>query len=377
MTTPALRVAFCCNTAFGVANFRSGVIRSLLQRGHRVIVVAPEDEEYSEQLRALGAEFVPWAVSGRSASPLGELSALRGLVRIYAELRPDLAFHFTIKAVIYGAIAGRLNRVPFVSVITGLGYVFLNAGWVSRISRALYANTLKWSREVWFLNDDDRESFERLGLLRRVRVRILPGEGVDMQHFGPVPLPCTTAQGHVVIFLMVARLLKDKGVLEYIEAARILRRAHANARCQLLGPADADNPSAISRSQVDGWVAEGIVEYLGVARDVRLALAGADCIVLPSYREGMPRSLLEGAAMARAVVTTDVPGCRDVVVAGETGLLCRVRDPADLASRLNDMVSLGAEQLVEMGQRGRRLVTERFDESIVIEHYLAALSSLR
>jgi glycosyltransferase involved in cell wall biosynthesis len=373
MTRDRLTVAFCCNTAFAIANFRGGVIRALVRQGHRVVVVAPEDS-YVATLRDLGAEFVPWKVTGRGCDPLAEGRALRDLVRIYRALRPDLAFHFTIKSVIYGAVAGRLSNVPVISVITGLGYVFLNENGVSAITRTLYRLTLGWSREVWFLNDDDRETFQRIGLLRGAPVRVLPGEGIDVRHFAPAPLPCAEAGGKT--FLMVGRLLRDKGVMEFVEAARLVRRDLPGTRFQLLGAADADNPSAISGRQVDAWVAEGWVEYLGVALDVRPVIAGADCVVLPSYREGVPRTLLEAASMGRPLVATDVPGCRDVVLPGESGLLCRARDAQDLAKQMRTIASMGPSALEAFGRRGRQLVTERFDEEVVREIYFEAISSL-
>ena len=368
-----LTIVFCCNTAFGILNFRAGVIRALLACGHRVVVVAPPDP-YAERLRSLGVEYIEWALAGSSMRLSTELRAVRALMRIYRDVRPDLAFHFTIKAVIYGAIAARWTHVPFITVVTGLGYVFLNENWASKFSRALYRLTLGHSLEVWFLNKDDRATFEAHGLLDSSEGRILPGEGVDMTHFAPVPdapaaaSPCT--------FLMIGRLLRDKGVYEYVEAARLVHAVRPDVRFVLVGPADSANPTAIGIEQVRRWGSEGLVRYLGAVDDVRPVIAASTCVVLPSYREGTPRCLLEAASMERPVVATDVPGCRDVVIDGTTGLLCAPRDAQDLAAKLLAIAAMQDDELRLMGERARRFVHEEFDERLVIDEYLGAIARL-
>jgi glycosyltransferase involved in cell wall biosynthesis len=365
-----LTIVFCCNTAFGILNFRAGVIRALVALGHRVVVVAPRDP-YAERLRALGVDYVEWEIWGSSTRLSAELQAVRALIRIYRSVRPHIAFHFTIKAVIYGAIAARWTRVPFISVVTGLGYVFLNENWASKLSRFLYRLTLGHSREVWFLNKDDRATFEEHGLIRGSEGRLLPGEGVDMTHFAPGPgspvvsTPCT--------FLMIGRLLKDKGVFEYVEAARSVREAKPSVRFLLIGPADSANPTAIGIEQVRNWQNEGLVQYLGTVDDVRPAISASTCVVLPSYREGTPRCLLEAASMERPVVATNVPGCRDVVIDGSTGLLCAARDARDLAEKLLIITEMDSSGLKSMGQRARLHVRKAFDERLVIAEYLGAL----
>ncbi len=366
-------IVFTCNSAFGVANFRGGVIRALVRAGHRVVVVAPPDAEQQARLLALGAQFEPWEVSGQGAGIIGEWQALRSLMAIYRKLRPALCFHFTIKAVIYGAMACRKLGLPCISVITGLGYVFLNNSWISSVARLLYRRTLAWSREIWFLNEDDRLTFERSALIGNVPVYMLPGEGIDLEHFQGPPLATGTQHGSGRCFLMVARLLVDKGVNEFVEAARRVRAERPAARFQLLGPAGADNPSAIPIERVQAWHREGVIDYLGVASDVRPALTAADCVVLPSYREGLPRSLLEAAALQRPVITTDVPGCRELVLDGISGLLCQPQDAEDLAQQMLRIDGLPATELSAMGTRGRTLMAERYDERIVIALYLEAL----
>lgn len=368
-----LTIVFCCNTTFGILNFRAGVIRALIALGHRVVVVAPKDQ-FVDRLRAIAADYVEWEVSGSSTRVWSEIGAVRALARIYRDVRPDIAFHFTIKAVIYGALAARWTRTPFVSVVTGLGYVFLNENWASKLSRAMYRLTLRHSREVWFLNRDDRITFKEHGLLRECEVRLLPGEGVDMEYFSPWTAPAESP-AHCT-FLMIARLLSDKGVFEYVEAARAVRELRPSTRFALMGPADSANPTAIGIDQVRRWESEGVVQYLGAVDDVRPAINASTCVVLPSYREGMPRCLLEAAAMERAVVATDVPGCRDAVVDGSTGLLCKVRDAPDLAAKLLVIANMNGAELRSMGGRAREHVRNSFDERLVIAAYLDALQRI-
>lgn len=365
-------VLFCCNSVFGMVNFRSGVIRHLVAQGNRVIVVAPRDE-YVSALAPLGAHYEEWRLSGRGTHILFELSAIRQLGRIYREARPDVAFHFTVKPVIYGALMARRFHIPFISVLTGLGYAFINKNWVSEAAVALYRYTLRWSLEVWLLNREDEQAIRQRGLLRGARIRLLPGEGVDIEHYCPGE---RAAQSSKVRFLLIARLLRDKGILDFVEAARILRARGVDAQFALLGQADADNPTAITRAEVAEWEQENLVSYLGVSKDVRPFISSADCVVLPSYREGLPRTLLEASAMAKPVIATDVPGCRDAVIDGVTGYLCRVRDARDFADKMERMVRVGAGERSALGEQGRHFVSANFDERLVLNHYDTVIESL-
>ncbi|MGN6669540.1 MAG: glycosyltransferase family 4 protein, partial [Trinickia sp.] len=282
-------------------------------------------------------------------------------------------FHYTIKANIYGSVAAWLARVPSIAVTTGLGYVFIQKSRAASVAKALYRFAFRFPREVWFLNRDDHSAFlnERL-LARPERAKQLHGEGVDLEHFGLTPLP---HEAHVT-FVLIGRLLWDKGVGEYVEAARIVRKQYPHTRFQLLGPVGVDNPSAITQADVDGWQREGVVDYLGEAHDVRPFIAKADCVVLPSYREGVPRTLMEASAMGRPIVATDVPGCREVVDDGVTGLLCEVKNARSLADKITRIVQMDEGARRDMGLRGREKVMAEFDEALVIERYRQTLHAL-
>jgi glycosyltransferase involved in cell wall biosynthesis len=385
-----LTIVLCCHWAFCAANFRGGLVRELTRQGHRVVVIVPPEPEYEAVLRGLGAEVHLWRLQSKGKAPLAEAAAIWHLAQLLRQIRPDVMFTYTIKPVIYGAIAGKLCRVPVISVITGLGYVFLNNDWIGKLACRLYGWTLDWSKEVWFLNAVDEQAFRQAQILKKSSVQFLPGEGVNTDHFAPECTPeftpeIQTAAGLVpnppkaagaLTFLMIARLLKDKGVLEFVGAARMVKAKFPSARFQLLGGVDANNPSAIAPAQVAAWEAQGVVEHLGTHQDVRPAIQASDCVVLPSYREGLPRSLLEASAMQKPLIATDVPGCRDVVQPHITGLLCTPQDAADLAAQMIAILEMSPQEREDMGNNGRAFVRREFDEEIVFGHYLQGFKRL-
>jgi glycosyltransferase involved in cell wall biosynthesis len=364
-----MRVVLVANTLWSIVIFRPGLLRTLVGMGVDVVVMAPVDDTLP-RARELNVRVIPLELSAKGTNPLHDLGLVRTLATRYRALKPDLVFHYTIKPNIYGSIAAKLAGVPCIAVTTGLGYAFVNTNFVARVAKALYRFAFRFPREVWFLNGDDRQDFVAQRLVDPVKTQVLPGEGIDLAHFAPRAAGMPDGK---VRFLLIARMLWDKGVGEYVEAARLVRAVYPQAVFQLLGATDVANPSAISAEQMRTWAAEGVIEYLGTTQDVRDIIARADCLVLPSYREGVPRTLLEGAAMAKPLVATKVIGCREVVVDGETGLLCAPRDAADLARKLQRIIEMGPDARATMGARGRRMVEQRYDERIVIERYLEAM----
>jgi len=339
--------------------------------GYEVIAVAPADK-YAPQLPAMGCRFVPLPMDNKGTHPGRDLLLLWRFFRLIRNERPDLFLGYTIKPNIYGSIVARATGVPVINNIAGLGSVFIKGGGLNRLVRFLYRLALARSCKVFFQNEDDRQLFIKGGLVSKVVAERLPGSGIDLKKFRPVSLPVRSQ----IRFLLIARMLWDKGVGEYVEAARILKQRGLNVDVCLLGFLDVQNPSAISKSQMDGWVAEGVVCYLGVSDDVREEIALADCVVLPSYREGTPRTLLEAAAMARPIVTTNAVGCREVVDDGVNGFLCRPKDASDLADKMARMIVMPHAQREAMGLRGREKVEREFDEQVVIKKYIEAISSV-
>ncbi len=365
------KVIIAINTAWNLLNFRSGLIRALVANGYDVVAVAPPDE-YAQQLQALGCRYVALPMDNKGTHPGRDTFLLMRFYWLLKQERPNVFLGYTVKPNIYGSLAAHALSIPVINNISGLGTVFIRGGWLSQLVRNLYRVVLSRSTMVFFQNDDDRKMFVSEGLVNGEITDRLPGSGIDLQSFSPCPLP-----GRPTLrFLLIARMLRDKGVLEFVEAARTLRRRGINAEFCLLGFLDAQNPTAISRDQMDEWVADGAVRYLGVSDNVREEIALADCVVLPSYREGTPRTLLEAAAMARPIVTTDTAGCREVVDDGSNGYLCRVKDAKDLAEKIEKVCLLPPEERALMGFRGRKKVEREFDEQIVIKMYLDAISSI-
>lgn len=368
-----MHVLLTGNTTFKLANFREGLIRRLLADGHRVTVVAPPDE-YVEKIRALGCHFVPLQMDRNGTSPISEARLLFSILKVIRRARPDVVFSYTIKNNIYGGIACRVLGIPFVSNVTGLGPTFNTAGLLNRTVRSLYRIAFGKARAVFFQNSSDLELFTGSRLVSKDRVRLLPGSGVDLKRFAASPLP---ESGEDIRFLLVARLLWDKGVGVYADAARKVRETFPQAHFQLLGPLDPDSKSGISKARLEEWVSEGAVEYLGSTHDVVPFLRATHCVVLPSYyREGTPRSLLEAGAIGRPIITTDMPGCRDVLVEHESGFLVAPRDAEQLAATCEAFLRLSPEEQRAMGAASRRHIAQTYDEEIVIGAYLELLAEL-
>jgi glycosyltransferase involved in cell wall biosynthesis len=334
-------------------------------------VIAPYDPAVDKRMRALGVDRIPIEIDRAGMNPLTDLRLIARYRSLLKRLRPAAYLSFTIKPNIYGSFAAASLGIPAVPNVSGLGTAFIKGGPLQAIVPKLYRAGFARAPVVFFQNEEDRELFVSRRIVRPGQARVLPGSGVDLELFGPVPIPAGPP-----IFLFIGRLLRDKGVAEFVEAARSVRSTYPDARFQLLGAVDEGNRTAIRQPQIDAWVAEGVIDHLGTTEDVRPFIAAATAVVLPSYREGLPRSLLEAAAMARPLIAADVPGCRDVVEDGVNGYLCAVRDATSLAESMRRLLKLPRAQQLAMGEAGRRRVQERFSETLVVRAYLDVLASL-
>lgn len=359
-----MKIAIVLNTSWNIYNFRMGLVRSFLQQGHDVYTIAPRDR-YSRLLEEQGCHYVEVRMDSRGANPLKDMALIGELYRIYKRVRPDVILHFTIKPNIYGSIAARLVNIPVINNVCGLGTIFLNNNLVSLIAILMYRFSFRFPRNIFFQNEDDMKLFIDKGLVRKNRSSLLPGSGIDLQRFRPVGKKINEK----FTFLLISRLIHDKGVLEYVEAARLLKEKGLTASFQVLGPKDPHHKRGIPLDIIEDWIRSGTIDYLGTTDDIASSISQADCIALPSYREGAPRSLLEAASMGRPLIASDVPGCRQVVSDRENGFLCKPRDARDLADKMFEMANLTPEALNTMGRKGRQMMEEKFDEKIVIEEY--------
>ncbi|UOQ78708.1 glycosyltransferase family 4 protein [Hymenobacter sp. 5516J-16] len=362
-----MRVAVVINTSWNIWNFRRSLVKALQAAGHEVLAIAPPDD-YSARLETeLGCRYVPILMENKGTNPVKDAQLTRRFYRIYRRERPDVVLHYTIKPNIYGTLAAKLAGIPSVNNVSGLGTVFIVKNFVSRVALGLYRFAFKFPKRVFFQNNDDRQLFLQHGLVEARITDVLPGSGIDTQRFRPA---ATFERHEPFTFLMIARVLYEKGVEEYFEAAQLVRAAHPTARIQLLGGIDESGGVGVKRAVFEQWLQAGHVEYLGTSDDVAAHIRQADCVVLPSYREGTPKTLLEAAAMGKPIVTTDVPGCRETVVDGQNGLLCEVRNAADLAAKMRQVLELPNQELEQMGKAGRQLAERKFDEQIVLDKYL-------
>ena len=354
-----------------VLNLRMNLIRSLQDAGYRVGVAAPPMEA-SSQLEAAGIAFYPVRMLPTGMRPSADAALFWQYLRLLRSERPAAILGFTVKPNVYRSRAARLCGIPAINNITGLGTAFISKGVLESLVSALYRPALRKAEAVFFHNDDDRELFVGRKIVRNEQAIVIPGSGIDLSRFKAEPLP---GKADAPVFLLIGRLINEKGVREFVEAAVRLKSDWPNARFQLLGDF-ATGPRAVSREELESWVAAGAVEILGSSPDVRPFIAAADCLVLPSYREGLPRSLLEGAAMGRPLIATDAPGCRNLIEPGVTGFRCAVRSAPSLASAMEDFLRLTPDERAEMGGRARQMVEERFSDDRVNEAYLQVLQGM-
>ena len=362
-----LKIAFTGNSARTMLNFRLGVMSAFVRDGYEVTMITPPDCD-TDICRQRGIGFIPISVDCKGTNPITDLRLLEQLTDIYRREQFDFAFHYTIKAFIYGSMAAKRCGLKQISVVTGLGYTFIRRNWLFMLSRIMHRIALKEACQVWFLNQDDLNDFVSNRIVPLQKTHLIHGEGVDTSHFAASVLP----EGRFR-FLYAGRMLFSKGVKLFVDAARELKAEYPDCEWALLGALDAQNPDAVSPETMEQWVQHGIVTYLGVTTDVRPYIQQCTCIVLPSYyREGVPRVLMEGASMARPLITTDSVGCRDVVDDGVNGLLCLPRDKDSLVTAMRKMLSMSYEELKVMGEAGCRKVSTCFDERLIINEYKQA-----
>ena len=369
-----MKVAIVVNSSWAAYNFRLNLAKSIQNEGNEVVFIMPFDRDYSKRLQK-HFECYELNINAKSINLFADLNSLINLFLIYRQVEPDIICHFTIKLNIYGSIAARLCKIPNINNITGLGTVFINKNLITFIVKKLYKISLFFSSITFFQNKEDLDYFINTQLIMKSKAALIPGSGVDLDKFKYSP--CLKKEIKFK-FLMIARVLKDKGIYEYIEAIKIIKNKYPSklVEFQLLGEVNAINKSAIKATELNQWVSEGLVNYLGVTDQVQNKILGCHCVILPSYREGMPRSILEAFAIGRTVVATDVTGCRDIVEHNINGFLCKVKSSEDLANKMIAMIHLPYDKRIKFAENGRKKIETFFDEKIVINEYFRTINNI-
>ncbi|MDF1694616.1 MAG: glycosyltransferase family 4 protein [Saprospiraceae bacterium] len=357
-----MNIALVANSTWNIYNFRLNVIDKLLAEGHNVFVIAPIDEylEYKEKYPKV-KHYSLKTLDRDSTNPLKDLLLVIELARKYKRIRPDLIIHYTNKPNIFGGIAAKYVGIPSIAMVTGLGYAFIHNGLIKLITTFLYRLTGRWHKKFIFENIEDRELFEDLKIIKPTHGVSIKGCGVNTTYFAPYPNG-VVKPGDEVIFTFIGRLLYDKGIKEFVLAAQDIKEKYPKVSFWIVGELDLENPATVDKEDLIGWTENDIVYYHGFQRDVRPFIAKSDCIVLPSYREAIPRTITEGMSMGKPVITTDTAGCREAVDIGENGFLAEVKSTESLKETFEQFIKLSSDQRHKMGEAGRQKALKEFDD---------------
>lgn len=366
-----MKIAFVTNTCWNVFNFREGLVKFLIDRGDEVISLAPWDE-YAKEIEKWGVKFIETPLDQTGTNPIKDLAYLRRIKNIFSAERPDVALCFTIKSNIYASLAGKMTSVPTICNVSGLGTVFLVKGFFGKIAIWLYRFAFRYSSHIFFQNSDDKELFRSNVAIDEGRIGVLPGSGIDLSKFNY----SETKISAPTQFLMIARVIEEKGVREYAEAARLLMQESEDVVFTLIGALDESHSRSVPKEEVEAWVSKGHIKYYPHSNDITSLLDDAEVVILPSYREGTPRTLLEAAAKGRALLTSDVPGCREVVKDGQNGFLFKVKSAESIAEKAREYLSLSVEEKLALGRSSRKIAEETFDENLVIGAYVDAIGQM-
>ncbi len=367
-------IGIVINTSWHIYNFRTGLIKALQEMGYRVVAIAPQDI-YSQKLVDTDMDYHDIKMNNMGTNILEDTKLTYSYYKVFKKIKPDLLLLYTIKPNIYGSIAAKMLNIPVISSITGLGTVFLHDNLSSKVAKLLYKVTLNIPGKVFFENPHDKKVFLDQGFVKKEKTVLTPGACIDTNEFRPIE-QVKFNENNQPKFLFIARLVRDKGLIEYIDAIKLLRSKYPTIEFAILGPYYPGNPTAITEEEMDRWVEEGLVNYLGESDNVKSIISEYDCVVLPSYREGLSRVLLEAASMEKPIVTTNVPGCKDVVEDGVNGFLCEKENAHHLAEKIEQIILLTNYDRMQMGKKGREKVVKEFDEPIVNDKYIAAIQEM-
>lgn len=366
-------IVISANTCWYLYNFRKNTIKKLLALGNNILIIAPKDD-YTNRLIDLGCSFHNIYIDKNKKNPLKDTITIFSFFWIYKNKNIKLILNFTPKINIYSTLAAKVFNIPCINNIAGLGSQFIGKSITQKILGQLYKFSQKYAYLVFFQNNDDLTLFLERNYIKKSQAARLPGSGVDLSRFKL----SLSENKNKLRFLLIARMLYEKGITFYVDAARILKRKYGDkVEFCLLGFIGVNNPSAITQKQMNNWVSEGIINYLGTSDTVEDEIIKADCIILPSfYREGVPKTLLEAGAMGKPIITTDNVGCRETVNHGFNGYICQPKSVPSLVDAIDNFIKLPYEDKLEMGINSRKKIESEFDEQIVIHKYLDALKEI-
>ncbi len=366
------RVAIVSNSAFNIYNFRLNLANFIRDRGYEIFFVAPKDE-FTPRIVKEGYLIEDVFINPKGNNPLEDKKTIDDFKKIYEKYKPDLILNYTIKPNIYSSLAANYLQIPVINTVTGLGTVFIEENFVTDLVKILYKIAFKKAYKIFFQNFYDMDFFIKNSIVKKEKAMVVAGSGVDTVRFSPKEKNKNLDK---FVFLFIGRVIKDKGVIEYIKAAEILKNKYKNIEFQILGSLNAENKTLISRKKMYDMINSGAVTYLGSSFRVEEIIRNCDCVVLPSYREGLPKSLLEGASMQKPLIATNVVGCKDVVEDGVNGLLCEAKDHLSLAAACEKMFLMDKKEREAMGKRAREIVLERFDEKIIYNKYIQEIEKI-
>ncbi len=367
-------IALVANTTWNIYNFRLNIIDKLLSEGHQVIVMAPIDEylQYKEKyptVKHIGIR----TLNRYGVNPIRDVLLILELIRKYRALKPDLILHYTNKPNIYGAIAAKMAGIKSIATITGLGYAFIHKGSISRITKLLYRISAKFHQKLIFQNSVDKKLFIDNNFIENENAILVKGSGVDTNFFFPSD---NGVDYNYTTFTFIGRLLYDKGIVEFVNAAKVIRKKYPHSRFWVVGELDQNNPSSIEKEDLNKWIEEKVIEYRGFENDVRPVLRKTDCVVLPSYREGLPRIILEGLAMAKPIITTETAGCEETVEPGQNGFLVPIKSSTKLIEAFEKFMALDHKQQRAMGDAGRLKAEKEFDSILIANQVYEIINPL-
>ncbi len=365
------KIVFSSNTSWNLWNYRYELMNALKNKGFKIHVIAPYDK-FSEKLRK-EFYFIPVKnLNRKSLNPFKDIILFYEYFKIFQKLMPDLVINYTIKPNLYGSLACKFLKISYINVITGLGYLFIKKSLITIVVKILYKICLNKSSKIIFQNKDDLEIFINKNFCKKSKTILLGSEGVNIEKFSSLNIKDEKPK----IFLFIGRLLWDKGIREFVKASEEIKKKHPEIEFWILGPIDNDNPSGVPKEKINEWVKKGIVKYLGFKEDVRPYIAKSSAIILPSYKEGMPRSLIEAIVMGKPIITTDVPGCRDICINGKNGFLIPPKNVKLLISTIEKFILLSSNERKSLSYNSRLLGIEKFNSIQAVNRYLKVIEEI-